>query len=79
MVQSLVENPPRPSYLLAVDSSHNTMEDIVKVSRNATCLRVQQNRGSVMFPAGPEMISWSRNDLLFPWLLDQLYVLKLGI
>ena len=31
VIQNVIERPPLPSYLLAVDNSNNTMEDIVEV------------------------------------------------
>lgn len=31
VIQNVIEHQPKPYYLLAVDSSNNTMEDIVKV------------------------------------------------
>ncbi|KAM6912180.1 adenylate kinase 7 [Xenentodon cancila] len=30
VVQNVIQNPPAPSYLLAVDHAHNSMEDIIK-------------------------------------------------
>lgn len=31
VIQNVIERPPFPSYLLAVDNSNNSMEDIVEV------------------------------------------------
>lgn len=31
VIQNVIEHQPKPYYLLAVDFSNNTMEDIVKV------------------------------------------------
>lgn len=39
MIQNVIEHQPKPYYLLAVDNSINTMEDIVKV-----CVATDQER-----------------------------------
>lgn len=49
VVQNVIEHQPRPYYLLAVDMSNNTMEELVKVRNNPELIQVNSLRNQLVF------------------------------